>query len=99
MGFLEALAGPMLKKELLFFIYDNDQVVIFCTCPFLYFAHRADISDIKYCYMAWQDYKFQEWLAACVHRAIEREAREYEMRREYRMLADSGSDTDSSTDP
>ena len=57
-----------------------------------------DVSDIKLCYLAWLDYQLQAWLATCAHRAMERAAREYDMRREYRMLTDSGGDSDSDTD-
>ena len=98
MGLFGVLACPMMQRELLHLIYDNEQVVLFCTCPSLYSAHKADVLDIKYCYLAWLDYQFQEWLADCIRRDIEREAREHHMRQEYRMLTASDSGSESSTD-
>ena len=98
MDLLGVLACPLLQRELMNFVYANDQVVLFCSCSFLYLDRRQDIIDIKHSYLTLQDYQFQQWLAEGIRRDIEREAREYNMRREYRMLADSGSDNESSTD-
>ena len=98
MVLMEALARPTLQRELLCFIYDNDQIVVFCTCSFLYTAHKQDALDIKLCYLAWSDYQLHAWLVHCAHKAMERAAYEYERRREYRMLADSDDDIDSDTD-
>ena len=98
MDLFGVLACPLLQRELMYFVYANEQVVLFCSCSFLYLDRRQDIIDIKHSYLTLQDYLFHQWLAEGIRRDIEREAREYNMRREYRMLVDSGSDNESSTD-
>ena len=98
MDILGVLACPSLQRELLHFLYANDQVVLFCTRSSLYSDHRKDVLDIKCCYLALLDYQFQGWLTECIRKDIEREARDHHMRQTYRMLADSGSDNESSTD-
>ena len=95
MCFLDALARPMLQREFLNFIYDNDQVVMFCTCSALYSAHKTDALDIKLCYLAWLDHQLEEWLTQCERRAVEKAAREYIRRQEYNMLSGSGSGSES----
>ena len=98
MDLFRVLACPLLQRELMYFVYANEQVVLFCSCSFLYLDRKQDIIDITHSYWTLQDYLFHQWLAEGIRRDIEREAREYNMRREYRMLAESGSDNESSTD-
>ena len=98
MDLFRVLACPLLQRELMYFVYANEQVVLFCSCSFLYLDRRQEIIDITHSYWTLQDYLFHQWLEEGIRRDIEREAREYNMRREYRMLADSGSDNESSTD-
>ena len=98
MCFLDALARPVLQREFLYFVYDNDQIIMFCTCSVLYSAHKTDALDIKLCYLTWLDYQLQAWLVQCEHRAMEKAAREYARRQEYNMLSGYGSGSDSETD-
>ena len=98
MDLFRVLACPLLQRELMYFVYANEQVVLFCSCSFLYLDRRQEIIDITHSYWTLQDYLFHQWLEEGIRRDIEREAREYNMRREYRMLAESGSDNESSTD-